>query len=296
MTSPGPIKLHKINDIWINFEENTTNFVVSRVTADGLANLRARTSAGAVMIMLGPILCIFTGSALKGSWLFCTKTTHWATFQPLLSTSTKMKGSWFWYNRRWSTITLNSLRPRQNGRQFPDDIFKCIFLIENVIIPIKDSMKFVPKGSINNISTLVQIMAWRRPGDKPLSEPMMVRLSTHICVTRPHWVLNMPVHAHSRRTVPSVQRPKDIFIVPFSVVFILISSWQLSCQYKLSMQQCPYPPVTMILYYKKNRCPEDIAGCSAFNGNTGVMRAQFSVMRCAEDIWIPILLIKIKMS
>ena len=26
---------------------------------------------------------------------------------------------------------------------------------------------------------------WRRPGDKPLSEPMMVRLTTHICVTRP---------------------------------------------------------------------------------------------------------------
>ena len=35
---------------------------------------------------------------------------------------------------------------------------------------------------------LVQIMAWRRPGDKPLSEPMMVSLPTHICVTRPQWV------------------------------------------------------------------------------------------------------------
>ena len=31
-------------------------------------------------------------------------------------------------------------------------------------------------------------MAWRRPGDKPLSEPMVVRLLTHICVTRPQWV------------------------------------------------------------------------------------------------------------
>ena len=31
-------------------------------------------------------------------------------------------------------------------------------------------------------------MAWRRPGDKPLSEPMMVSLPTHICVTRPQWV------------------------------------------------------------------------------------------------------------
>ena len=42
--------------------------------------------------------------------------------------------------------------------------------------------------AINNIQALVQIMAWRRPGDKPLSEPVIVRLSTHICVTRPQWV------------------------------------------------------------------------------------------------------------
>ena len=27
---------------------------------------------------------------------------------------------------------LNTLRPRQNGHHFPDDIFKCIFLNENV--------------------------------------------------------------------------------------------------------------------------------------------------------------------
>ena len=83
---------------------------------------------------------------------------------------------------------FNLLRSRQNGCQFPDDIFKCIFLTENAIIAIKISLKFVPKGSINNIPILVQIMAWRQQGDKPLSEPMMVRLSTYICVTRPQWV------------------------------------------------------------------------------------------------------------
>ena len=62
------------------------------------------------------------------------------------------------------------------------------FLNENASIAIKISLKFVPKGPINNIPVLVQIMAWRRPGDKPLSEPMMVSLLTHICVTRPQWV------------------------------------------------------------------------------------------------------------
>ena len=83
---------------------------------------------------------------------------------------------------------FNTLRPRQNGRHFADDIFKRIFLIENVKIPIKNSLKFVREGSFNNNSALAQIMAWRRPDDKPLSEPMMVRLPTHICVTRPQWV------------------------------------------------------------------------------------------------------------
>ena len=97
---------------------------------------------------------------------------------------------------------VNTLRPRQNGRHFSDDIFKWIFLNENVWISINISLKFVPRGPINNILTLVQIMAWRRPGDKPLSEPMMVRLPTHICVIRPQLVNtrqqgNQPIYTSS---------------------------------------------------------------------------------------------------
>ena len=76
----------------------------------------------------------------------------------------------------------------KNEHHFADDIFKCIFLNENVWIPVKMSLKYVPKGPINNIPALVQIMAWRRSGDKSLSEPMMAGLPTHICVTRPQWV------------------------------------------------------------------------------------------------------------
>ena len=87
-----------------------------------------------------------------------------------------------------TAIFINTLRPRQNGRHFADDIFKCIFSNENAWISLKFSLKFVPKGPINNNPALVQIMAWRRSGDKPLSEPMMIGLPTHICVTRPQWV------------------------------------------------------------------------------------------------------------
>ena len=59
---------------------------------------------------------------------------------------------------------------------------------ENVRISIKISLKFVPNGPINNIPALVQMMAWRRLGDRPLSESMMVRLPTHIYVIRPQWI------------------------------------------------------------------------------------------------------------
>ena len=87
---------------------------------------------------------------------------------------------------------VNTLRPRQNGRHFADDTFKRIFLNEDIRISIKISLMFIPKGPANNIPTLVQIMAWRRSGDKPLSEPMMVSLLTHICVARPQWVKHPP--------------------------------------------------------------------------------------------------------
>ena len=108
-----------------------------------------------------------------------------------------------WIEARWRNNAsrcihascVNTFRPRQNGRHFADDIFKCIFKNENVWILIEISLKFVPKGPINNIPALRQIMVWRRPGDKPLSEydkplyePMMGSLPTLICITRPQWV------------------------------------------------------------------------------------------------------------
>ena len=60
---------------------------------------------------------------------------------------------------RTSYLTIfNTLRPRQNGRHFADDTFKCIFLNKNIWILLKISPKSVPKFRINNIPALVQIM------------------------------------------------------------------------------------------------------------------------------------------
>ena len=137
----------------------------------------------------------------KGKWTTSTTTKPEFDFHGIFRSSTVQLNDQHRRRRhRQSTVYLprngpmtlvsgvDTLRPRQNGHHFPDDIFKFIFLNENAWIPIKISLKFVPQGPINNIPALVQIMAWRRPGDKPLSEPMMVRLPTHICVSRPQWV------------------------------------------------------------------------------------------------------------
>ena len=75
------------------------------------------------------------------------------------------------HHRLWYGLFVNTFKPRQTGRHFADDI-----------------SKFVPKGPINNIPTLVQIMAWPSPGAKPLCERKMISLSTHIFVTRPQWI------------------------------------------------------------------------------------------------------------
>ena len=50
------------------------------------------------------------------------------------------------------------------------------------------SLKFVLNDPIKNIPDLAQVMAWHRPGGKPLSEEMMIELPTHVCDTRPQWV------------------------------------------------------------------------------------------------------------
>ena len=71
---------------------------------------------------------------------------------------------------------------------FQTTISNAFSWIKNICISTEISLKFVSTGPINNIPSLVQIMAWRRPGDKPLSEQVIDYLLTHICVTRPQWV------------------------------------------------------------------------------------------------------------
>ena len=71
-----------------------------------------------------------------------------------------------------------------------DDLFKCIFMNEKVGILIRISLKFVPKGPIDNRSVLVQVMAWRRLGHYRISHyrnQCWLSLVTYICGTRWGW-------------------------------------------------------------------------------------------------------------
>ena len=67
------------------------------------------------------------------------------------------------------------ISPGRNGRHFADCIIKCIFMNEMFSILIRISLKFVPMGPNDNKPTLVPIMAWRRIGDKTLSESMLTQ-------------------------------------------------------------------------------------------------------------------------
>ena len=98
--------------------------------------------------------------------------------------------AWFWLvasaGTRWYQIWLTHCSldnwPPSRRQHFQMHFLEWIYLN----LDKKMSLKFVPKGPINNIPALVQIVAWRRSGDKPLSEPMMVK--SRIYVTWPQWV------------------------------------------------------------------------------------------------------------
>ena len=103
------------------------------------------------------------------------------------------------------TENLNTLRPRRNRHHFADTIFKCIFVNENV----------------------------GRPGDKPLSEPKMVRSLTHICFTWPQWVNTLRPRQNGRHF------PHDIF----KWIFLNENVWILI---NISLKFVPKGPINNI--------------------------------------------------
>ena len=120
-------------------------------------------------------------------------------------------------------------------------------------------LKFVrkgPKGPINNIPALFQLMAWRRLGDKPLSEQMMIRLPTHICITRPQWfksdMCNCWPSNHLSR-IKEIASDTGQFYMKFYLRLNLISVWDCPPN-KLQTTQHAVTMVTSLQWVNNSTC------------------------------------------
>ena len=71
-------------------------------------------------------------------------------------------------------LLFDTLKPRQNGRQFVNFIFKFIYMCENYCISIQILLKLIPRGPIYNKRALVQIITCHWTGHKPSSESMII--------------------------------------------------------------------------------------------------------------------------
>ena len=69
-------------------------------------------------------------------------------------------------------MQLTHLPPDKMATSLADDTF---IFNENDRILIQISLKFIPRGPVDIKPALVQVMAWRQTGDKPLPEPMLTQ-------------------------------------------------------------------------------------------------------------------------
>ena len=82
-----------------------------------------------------------------------------------------------WITTAWTHAILTHLPLDKMATILANDNFKCIVWNENDWIPIGIALQFVPRGPIDNNPALVQVMAWRRTGDKPLPELLLTQFS-----------------------------------------------------------------------------------------------------------------------
>ena len=125
-------------------------------------------------------------------------------------------------------------------------------------ITLKISLKYAPKFRINNIPALVHIIAWRLPDDKPLSEPVMFSLPTHVCVSRPQWV--KPQVMYIARHLQYVTAKGDVVFVYTrarftSIAFKLsIGAGPNEIHILLKLKGGPQAPVAVTWHFLNTRC------------------------------------------
>ena len=122
-----------------------------------------------------PTNCIATNVVVM---LICPKLARWRLYAyskmntrcHICQNTVDVISSWF----KKIFVNINTLRPTQNDRCFADEVLEYNLLKGHVWISPKISLKFVPKGQMNNIPALVHVMPWHQSGDRPLYEPVMV--------------------------------------------------------------------------------------------------------------------------
>ena len=109
---------------------------------------------------------------------------------------------------------VNTLRAEQNGDHFAANIFKCIFLCLEWKFEYLDLIYNEACSSINNISSLVQVMAWHQTGAKPLPESMKTKVPDAIWHRWPQLLTGLYVKileiCSLKQTIPSLSyRPVE---------------------------------------------------------------------------------------
>ena len=141
-----------------------------------------------------------------------------------------------------ATMLFNNFRPEKNGLHFADDIFKCQFLKEKFYILIQFSLKFVPNSPTDNMSVLVQVVAWCKTDNKLLPKNCWLRSLMPFGVTRPQWVkpkqhltqvasclqakTMKTVHWHS--TMKALHNANEVD-QPVKPLYNILTHWLLQC-------------------------------------------------------------------
>ena len=162
--------------------------VVTQYHIDYLVQERCNSIANALELHLSyttPLICGFVMSVYWDVSVICL----WSYTALLSDSCSHARSPWPYWTPlsldQHDSITITNCQQYSStlwGCHFADDIFRCIFVNEKFCILSEISLKFVPMGLNSNKSALVQAMAWCQQGDKPLSEPLMVRLLRHVCL------------------------------------------------------------------------------------------------------------------
>ena len=110
------------------------------------------------------------------------------------------------------------ISPGQNGRHFADHIFRCIFINEKFWLGIHWCL------FLRSNWALVQVMAWRRTGVKPIPEPMLAQFTDAYMRHKGRWVdmLNdiqlkdFPKTVHDwKGRIPSIEVSNGSFTISY---------------------------------------------------------------------------------